>query len=165
MVCAAVPLQVAYGTWAAPVQHQRGVHLVADDARPVPHDDVAQPSSSAPGEHPAPRVVRLAQQHGARARRQRRVEPVEVEARRAVRDSGTGTRVRPVSGTTSRNGGYAGVGTTTGASSHSVRSASSIPLMTSGTRTTCAGSSAQDHRSAANLASASATPVRASDGL
>ena len=90
----------------------------------------------------------------------------QVQRRRAVRvDSGTGTSARPVSGTTSRNGGYAGVGTTTAASSHSVRSTSSIPAMTSGTSTTCAGSRVHAQRSAVNAARACATPVRASAGL
>ncbi len=79
--------------------------------------------------------------------------------------SGTGASARPVSGTTSRNGGYAGVGTTTGASSHSVRSTSSTPAMTSGTSTTCAGWMPHAQRWAVNAARACATPVRASAAL
>ena len=84
-VCAAVPSRVGVGHVGGALEHQGGVHLVADDARPVPHDHVAQTLQLAPGEHAPPRVVRLAQQHGARARRKGRVEPVEVEDRRAVR--------------------------------------------------------------------------------
>ena len=115
--------------------------LVADDPCPVPQDDVAQPLQLLPVEDAAPRVVRLAQEHGAGARGERGVDARAGPAPRGPSgSSGTGTSARPVSGTTSRNGGYAGVGTTTAASSHSVRSTSSIPAMTSGTSTTCAGS-------------------------
>ena len=55
------------------------MHLVGDDARAVPVDDRGQRAELVGGEHPPGRVVRVAQQHRARAGRERGVDRVEVE--------------------------------------------------------------------------------------
>jgi hypothetical protein len=60
-------------------EHERRVDLVGDDPCTVPGHDVADPLELGPGEHPAPRVVRLGQQQRAGTLGQKRVEPAEVD--------------------------------------------------------------------------------------
>ena len=61
------------------LEDQRRVDLVGDDASAVASYDVADPLELAPGEDPAPRVVRLGEQQGAGAVGEQPVEGVEVD--------------------------------------------------------------------------------------
>ena len=79
--------------------------------------------------------------------------------RPSPRASGTSTTRRPALGMCSKNGGYTGVLMTTPSPGSVVSSrTASTPAMTSGTRCTRPGSTAQSCRAAANRANASPSP-------
>ena len=65
-------------------QDERGVDLVADHARAVPQRGVAQLLELVAGPRPAHGVVRRAQQQGARARGEGRLDGADVQAAGAV---------------------------------------------------------------------------------
>ncbi len=70
----------AYGRWV-PAQDERRVDLVGDDPGPVPVDDLGEGQQLGPLEHPAERVVGVAEQHRAGTAGQGAVQRLEVEGR------------------------------------------------------------------------------------
>ena len=151
---------VRNGVYGVAGLRERPVHLVGDDRRVVAGGDLGEGGERRGIRHRAGGVVRIAEQHRAGARVERRIDPLEVE-RPALVDAaeerhlddgapGLGEQVeeRVVD---RRRDDHAVAGSVTR------RSTSTLPRLTSAVQVTRAGSTSQPSRSAAKPWNASAT--------